>query len=309
MIIHALLLTLGVLAAPAHADLSDSGNLTIGGNGALAGALTASSVTLTATGSGIYALTSSSGLHVLGGSVRLEPGAYIRWPDNTTSTTAATGTGAGDMILASTQNVSGAKVFLSSVTAGPTIYTTTATTSGAAVTANGSALVNTWMIVASTNPSGSQLVQFTGLVPGKQYMLIASYRINVATSSLYYRFNSDSGSNYKYGVSAARTDSGAFISNVSENASYCPAPAFTSCSPGYDCRTIIEFGTNTAGAKGVGAFSRHVTPSGAHLDNSYGACYYNGSLALSSITVQVNIADASATFSGFVYLMQLVPGV
>ena len=53
------------------------------------GAHTASSMTTTATGAGIYAITSSTGIHVLNGKIKLEQGSYIQWPDNTTSTTAS----------------------------------------------------------------------------------------------------------------------------------------------------------------------------------------------------------------------------
>jgi hypothetical protein len=111
MKIFTLLLGMALVTA-AHADVSDSGNLTIGGQGVIAGSmtvqgsgglsvtygvtastLTASSATLTATGSSVYALTSSSGIHVLNGEIRLEQGAYIRWPDQHTSTTSSAGGG------------------------------------------------------------------------------------------------------------------------------------------------------------------------------------------------------------------------
>lgn len=68
------------------------------------GAITASSATFTATGSSIYSLTSSSGIHILAGG--------ITWPDGTISTTAASSGGSsGDASLASTQTFSGANTF------------------------------------------------------------------------------------------------------------------------------------------------------------------------------------------------------
>lgn len=59
-----------------------------GGAATLTGALSASSATLTGTGATIYSLTSSSGVHVLNGRVKLESGALVEWPDGTTQVTA-----------------------------------------------------------------------------------------------------------------------------------------------------------------------------------------------------------------------------
>lgn len=75
------------------------------------GAITASSATFTATGSNIYSLTSSSGIHILAGG--------ITWPDGTTSTTATSGGGSsGDASLSSTQTFSGANTFTGTTTFG-----------------------------------------------------------------------------------------------------------------------------------------------------------------------------------------------
>jgi hypothetical protein len=55
------------------------------GNSSLVGALTASSATFTASGSNVFSLTVSSGIHILAGG--------IRWADGSTSTTAFGGSG------------------------------------------------------------------------------------------------------------------------------------------------------------------------------------------------------------------------
>lgn len=88
-------MTLG-LAVSARADISDSGNLTIGGQAMIVGSMTVtgpiagSSITLSTTGAQVYALTTSTGIHILNGRLKLEVGSYIEWPDGKTSTTSAT---------------------------------------------------------------------------------------------------------------------------------------------------------------------------------------------------------------------------
>src|SRR3569832_2316794 len=97
----ALLALGGLMVTPLiHADVSDSGNLSIGGNGIIydsmtvIGPIAGSSVTLSSSGAGAYDLTSSTGIHVLSGQIKLESGAYIKWADGSTSTTASAGGGA-----------------------------------------------------------------------------------------------------------------------------------------------------------------------------------------------------------------------
>lgn len=92
-----LTLAFALAAAYSRADVSDSGSLTIGGQAVIAGSMTVagpisgSSVTLSTTGAASYALTSSTGIHILNGRVKLEPGSYIEWPDGKTSTTSSSG--------------------------------------------------------------------------------------------------------------------------------------------------------------------------------------------------------------------------
>lgn len=75
------------LSAPAHADVSDSGNLTIGGNGVFQGTTTVQGSEFSVGGA---TFTVSGGSVTLGG--RLNAAATgIKWADGTTSTTAASG--------------------------------------------------------------------------------------------------------------------------------------------------------------------------------------------------------------------------
>lgn len=61
--------------------------------GAFSLGVTAASASLSGSGAAVYSLTTSSGIHVLNGRIRLESGAYIQWADLTTSTTGAPGSG------------------------------------------------------------------------------------------------------------------------------------------------------------------------------------------------------------------------
>lgn len=91
MIIAALILAFLVPAASARADLSDSGNLTIGGQTVIAGSMTVQGSAFSV-GGGTFSV--AGGSVTLGG--RLNAGAAgIKWADGTTSTTASSGSGAG----------------------------------------------------------------------------------------------------------------------------------------------------------------------------------------------------------------------
>ena len=210
-----LLLALMAVVPSARADVSDSGNLSIGGNGVIFGSMTvigpiaASSVTLSSSGAGAYDLTTSTGIHVLSGAIRMESGAYIKWFDNSTSTTASSGGGgSGNVVLSATQTFSGANTFTSSVTIGPTVYTTTASFNNI--------VVNAWNVVASSAPSGSTGILFTGL-------RARPYRLHIAckkttTAHVRIQFNADAANNYNNygGVSIA----GGWFNNAEVGVSY-----------------------------------------------------------------------------------------
>jgi hypothetical protein len=75
---------------------SVNGNVGVGTSSPLAtlhvnGDIKSSSAAFSTTGAAIYALTSSTGIHVLNGKIKLESGAFVEWPDGTTSVTAGGG--------------------------------------------------------------------------------------------------------------------------------------------------------------------------------------------------------------------------
>lgn len=95
---------LGMLALPVRADIVDSGSLTIGGQGVIGGTLTvqgnalgvagsvsAASTTLSGSGAQVYSLTTSSGIHIVNGKIKLDVGAMIQWADLTITSTSVSG--------------------------------------------------------------------------------------------------------------------------------------------------------------------------------------------------------------------------
>lgn len=108
-----LLCLLSALRVPsAYADVSDSGNLTIGGQGVVAGTMTVQGNAFSVGGSTFAVL---AGTVNVGGLLKLSA-AGIQWNDGKVSTTSATGGGGGvgDAVLTSSQTFSGANVFTSS---------------------------------------------------------------------------------------------------------------------------------------------------------------------------------------------------
>lgn len=83
-----LALVLGLTAASARADISDSGNLTIGGNGVIQGTMTVQGNSFSVGG---VTFTVAGGSVTLGGRLNAAA-AGIKWADGTTSTTASSGT-------------------------------------------------------------------------------------------------------------------------------------------------------------------------------------------------------------------------
>lgn len=106
------------------------GTLTVQGNAlGVAGSVSATSATLSATGAQTYALTTSSGIHMVNGKIQLDSGAMIMWPDGTTSVTS------GDAVLKGSQTFSGSNTFTGSNSF--TATTTIGGTSGGLTIADG----------------------------------------------------------------------------------------------------------------------------------------------------------------------------
>lgn len=191
----ALLVAFAALATPARADVSDSGNLNIGGQAVIGGTMTVQGSEFSVGGS---SFSVSAGTAQVGGLLRTSS-LGIQWADGSVSTTASAGGSAcADCAqLSSTQVFSGADAFVSSVTVGPQIVTTTA--SWATV------IKGNWSLLASTHVVAASAIYFYGLVSTSPYSAgnagRVKYRIDYNYSQvssvavLYMNYNDESASN------------------------------------------------------------------------------------------------------------------
>lgn len=180
MIIQALVLIAIALTAPARADVSDSGNLTIGGQGIIQGTMTVQGNAFSVGGT---TFSVSGGSVTLGGRLNAAA-AGIKWADGTTSITASN----GNVVLTATQTFSGAITFASSVTIG---YTGVIS-----ATANyNSVLVGGESLVAFSTWTGATGVYFYNLVSTVVYHAVYCQKV-VAQSNTGIQFNGDTGNNY-----------------------------------------------------------------------------------------------------------------
>lgn len=106
------LIAAAMIATPVRADVSDSGNLQIGGEGVIAGTMTVQGNAFSVGGSTFSVL---AGTVNVGGLLKVSA-AGIQWNDGKVSTTSVSGGGGGvgDAVLTSSQTFSGANVFTSS---------------------------------------------------------------------------------------------------------------------------------------------------------------------------------------------------
>lgn len=111
MIAHALSIAALTLCVAARADVSDSGNLTIGGDGVIQGTMTVQGNAFSVGGA---TFSVSGGSVTLGGRLNASPEG-VKWADGTISTTAGGG-GGGDASLSATQSWTGGNTFLSTLT-------------------------------------------------------------------------------------------------------------------------------------------------------------------------------------------------
>lgn len=125
LMIRALVMMVLILAAAlARADISDSGNLTIGGTGVIQGTMT---VQGSAFGVGGATFTVAGGSVTLGGRLNVAA-AGIKWADGTTSTTASSGGGAAGVRLSTftmfgNTSATNVDVCVATVTFTPTVAT------------------------------------------------------------------------------------------------------------------------------------------------------------------------------------------
>lgn len=227
------------LALPARAAITDSGNLTIGGQGVISGTFTVQgsafsvgATTFSVNGSSVGIRTSvpAAALDVAG-SVQIGSGtakstftaagmlklnaAGIQWADGSTSTTAAVGGGGGgDAFLSANQTFTGSDTFASTVTVGPSVYSTTANYS--------SVLRGGCSVVVYSSFTAASTVYITGIssVAYKHVLTLNATKATVGTLKL--TVNSDEGSNYRV-MSRGFNSSGSLLSYSSTGNAYFPA--------------------------------------------------------------------------------------
>ena len=130
-------------ASMAHADVSDSGNLSIGGNGVISGTMTVQGSAFSVGGT---TFSVAGGSATFGGIINAAA-AGIKWADGSTSTTASSGNSSG--------------VFTSSVTVGPQVYSSTIDAGGV--------IVNGWTKVAASSFTAASAVYFYGFQSSTTY--------------------------------------------------------------------------------------------------------------------------------------------
>lgn len=214
--------------------------------------------------------------------------------------TCAAPSGGGDMVLASTQTVSGAKIFTSSVTVGALVYTATATTSGFDQAGRGSVIVNSWMIVASTNPSAATAAIFYGLQNRRWYRVRYNLTHNTTSGAMNVTFNEVGGTAYSWVNQCFHSNLLSETSGSSGGGSW-RQDGVTNSFAGRVRSGWFEFYNDGNNLKGNSNFSTTI-----NADPVTNAC--NGALTLSSaITLEsVKMESSAGTLTGSIYLEQLI---
>lgn len=211
----------------------------------------------------------------------------IQWADGSISTTAATGGSSGNASESGTNNMTGATYW----TAGSTLAVNqSSTTSGTTVTIGNSPRVSgMWYVLASSSPAGgSSTITFAGLKSSTTYRLEFTGIHKTGSADLYYRFNGDTGANYKYVTTYSAL--GSFGSQYSNSGTQC----FLTPGNGTDFWENLDFGIGSVTFSTNYSNSNQVTSRGQAAVHSAGrniasamngACNYYGSANLTSITL------------------------
>lgn len=142
------------------------------GSATLTAHLNASSATLTGT-SAPFALTTSTGFHILAGQIYMEPGSSLRWPNGVISTApAASGSGTGDAVLASSQIWSGGNTLYGSTTFYGHVFISTINTPAMSTTVYLASGLNTTQTTFIAALATATLTSY-----GEDLRLIANYTV------------------------------------------------------------------------------------------------------------------------------------
>ncbi len=224
----------------------------------------------------------------------------ISWADGTVSTTASSGGGSSGASLTSTNTWSASQVFGASVTVGPTAYTSTATTGSGATVAAGQ-LLNGWMVVASTNPSGATASYFYGLQGNREYRIRWPGLLqNTSLGALSVTFNGSSGGTaYSYHVDCSASNGTTDNISSAGGASFVLEGAGAAAARHH--KGILEFSSNGTNTMAQTWNTEDVTTSEIMESCTGGAVY-----ASSTVLTSVKLLTSAGTFTGTIYLEELI---
>ncbi len=207
---------------------------------------------------------------------------------------------ASGVSLASTNTWTASQVFGASVTVGPVAYTSTATTGAGATVAAGQ-IANSWMIVASTNPSGATASYFYGLKPNTEYRVRWPGLLqNTSLGALAVTFNGSSGGTaYSYHVDCSASNGTTDNISSAGGASFVLEGAGAAATRHH--KGILEFSSNGTNTMAQTWNTEDVTTSEI-MESCTGGAVYASATALSS----VKLATSAGTFTGNIYLEQLI---
>lgn len=157
-----------------------------------------------------------------------------------------------------------------------------------------------WTLVSSQSVTAVSSVTFSGLAADTTYMITWTLVQNTSVGQGTFRFNSDSGANYKFCMLGTRSDSGAVSSSVNGGASSINYSAIASTAIGEPESVTIIFRTKPGDGTVV---SGHTSYShfGSVYDSGCGGFRYDGASTLSSWT----LTPSAGTYTGFIALLKI----
>lgn len=273
-----ILLSMLVLAAPARADISDSGNLTIGGNGVIQGTMTVQGSAFSVGGSTFAVL---SGTAQVGGLLRVS-GQGIQWNDGSTSTTAFSG---------------------GAMSVGPGVDVRALDYSAA--------LRGGWSQVGSYNIVGSSIASFTNFDQRFPHRVHSSVYAVGAAWNQSVRFNGDLGGNCSWQGSYVCQGGGITPTGLAaqDHVNIMPSAGVSggTVTAHFDIVTIRggAAGKNKVGVTVLADWSNAVSDASNGCSYTGSGSYYPGTTDVTGF--EILTGDPSAKMHGWIYVEAFVP--
>lgn len=205
--------------------------------------------------------------------------------------------GTGDATLASTQTFSGANTFTSTITVGPTVYTAT-------VTLTSGALMNNWMMVASSSFSSVSLVAFNGFESTGIYKAEIYIFQNTSDAVFRVRFNNDTGNNYAWKTLTNTNGGGGAVVETGSADSVWSITGTRIVHNGDALLGEMMFGVYPNGGSKTMAMINYAFFDGGGspaIGNGNSSCVYTGTAFTS-----VDFLPSAANFTGTIKIMKLI---